>query len=161
MARNYKAEEERRNAKARARGFSSRAQERRVRRQNEEWSDKHASQAIAQWSPETNREDEYAKAYYDAFVNPKTSFRSLRKGKTTTPEIYHYFVNVMHYMSSEEYDQKYGAYVDNWHYTVHCRLNDGFSKKHYFTQEQAYEAAFRHAELRGPRHLCTVQRVKG
>jgi hypothetical protein len=160
MARNYQAEEEKRNAKARARGFSSRAQERRVKRQNEEWSDKHASQEIAKWRPRSNPEDDYTKAYYDAFVNPKTSFKSLRRGKSTTPEIYHYFVDVMHYMTSEEYDQKYGAYVSQWHYEVHCRLNDGFSRKLYFDQEDAYGAAIRHTEVRGPRHICTITRTK-
>lgn len=158
MARDYKAEEERRNAKSRAAGFSSRAQERRIRKENADWSSRHASQAIAKWKPK--RDSEYAKAYYDAFVNPKTSFKSLRKGKSTTPEIYNYFVNVMKYMTAEEYDQKYGAYVDQWIYSVRCRMSDGFSKKHFFDEEDAYHAAERHYEIRGKGHVCTITRVK-
>jgi hypothetical protein len=105
--RDYRAEEARRNERARAAGFTSRAQERSIRDRSQTWSNRHAERAISTY--ESGASAAWTRAYYDAFVNPETSFSSLTGGKRSTPEIRHFFVDVEEYMTPEEFDMKYGT----------------------------------------------------
>lgn len=104
--RDYRAEEARRNERARAAGFTSRAQERTIREKSQAWSNRHAVRSISTYSP--NASAAWTHAYYDAFVNPETSFSSLTGSRRSTPEIYHFLVEVEEYMTPEEYEMKYG-----------------------------------------------------
>lgn len=161
-ARDYKAEEAARNAKSKAAGFSSRAQERTARRKSKAWSDKHASSVIAKWN--LTRDSEYAKAYYDAFVNPLTGFHNLRNGKRTDEAIRHYFVDVMNYYTAVEYEGKYGQYVEEFIYRVKCHYSDGFSQQTYHQWDDAVRAAERHLRTKDragkPGHYCHITKEK-
>ena len=106
--RNYKAEEERRNERAKGAGFSSRAQERGIRAKSATWSRKHAEKSVAFYHPKWAAAK--VRAYYDAFVAPAsegTGFKSLTKTRRRTDAGKHWLVTVSGYMTSAEYDDRY------------------------------------------------------
>jgi hypothetical protein len=153
--RDYRAEEARRNQRSIAAGFRSRAQERRARELSKKWSDKHAVTEVAKYRPRTTAE--WAKAYYNAFVNPDT-YR-MRATQSGPPEaVRHYLVDVAHYYSPTEWDAKYGpgAADRNRFWRVTCVLKDKFSKRLFPSESSAVEAARDHALKRGYRHICTI-----
>jgi hypothetical protein len=103
--RDYKAEERRRNERAREAGFSSRAAERTARRKSATWSRLHANKPIAFYHPKWSSEK--VKAYYDAFVNPSTGFHAMRGPDRSdhTGALHRWFVDIMHYFSPDEWDR--------------------------------------------------------
>lgn len=102
--RDYKAEERRRNERAREAGFSSRAQERNIRRKSATWSRLHANKPVAFYHPKWSAEK--VRAYYDAFVNPSSGFHAMRTSRADTDGALHrWFVDMMHYYSPDEWDR--------------------------------------------------------
>lgn len=102
--RDYQAEERRRNERARAAGFTSRAQERTVRRRSAKWSREHAEKPVAfyhdKWSASKVR------AYYDAFVNPSKGFQNLGPSRTDRDgTLRRWFVDETHYFSAAEWER--------------------------------------------------------
>lgn len=105
--RNYKAEEQRRNERAKAAGFTTRAQERTARRKSAEWSRKHAEKPVAFYKPAWKSEK--VRAYYDAFVAPASGdgFKSLSKTRRRSEAAYRWLVTVSGYMTATEYEERY------------------------------------------------------
>ena len=129
--RDYRQEEQRRNELARERGFTSRAQlrnrvskgfaagrvtkapayeragftsqleYRKARKVAKAWSDHHSRQERSEYKPSELRDPTRFRAYYDAYPsNQGVRNRALRKQK-----LRHYLVDVMGYMTGEEFDR--------------------------------------------------------
>jgi hypothetical protein len=106
--RDYKAEEQARNRRARAAGFSSRAQERRVRNESARWSRQHAEKPVAFYQPRWSVDK--VKAYHEAFVKGPETFSSNTKARRGSDHQYHWLVTVTHYMTASEYEQRYNLH---------------------------------------------------
>src|SRR4051794_21825522 len=76
-----RASDARRNERAREAGLTGRSQESRIRRESAAWSQKHARSPIARYNPAWSAAD--VKAYHDAFVNPKSGFNALKRGRAS------------------------------------------------------------------------------
>lgn len=106
--RDYAAEERRRNERAKEAGFSSRAQERRVRKESATWSRKHAEKDVAFYQPKWSSQK--VKAYHDAFVKGPDTFSSNTKTRRGSDRQFHWLVTTTHYMTASEYDERYNLH---------------------------------------------------
>ena len=106
--RDYRAEERARNERAQAAGFSSRAQERRIRNEAAEWSARHAEKPVAFYQPRWDTEK--VKSYHEAFVKGAETFSSNTKARRGSDRQYHWLVTVTHYMTASEYEQRYSLH---------------------------------------------------
>lgn len=161
-ARDYKAEEARRNALAKERGFTSRGQQRRRietgkapaiqpyrlrkpqtieaqkfrlgsatkgveskgsnlpvfgsrrgdRERAEDWSDIYARSVAAQYLPDERPQGmskaAYTDAYMAAFVTGSERYVEVRRSGGSDA-LRHWFVDVIEYMTADEYESRYGA----------------------------------------------------
>ena len=129
--RDYRQEEQRRNELARERGFTSRAQlrnrvtkgvaegrpakvpayeragfasaseYRKARKGAKEWSRTHSHKERSRYTATELRDPARFRAYYDAYSDPDRKLRSAaRKAR-----LRHYLVDVMRYMTDEEFDR--------------------------------------------------------
>ena len=101
--RDYRAEEARRNERARAAGFATRAEERKIRQKSAKWSRESAEKAVAFYHPKWSASK--VRAYYDAYVDPKTNF-GLGKG-VHNPHTFRWLVTETGYMTANEYHERY------------------------------------------------------
>lgn len=160
--RDYKAEEARRNALAKARGFETRAKQRRAietgktaairptslrspktiaaqkfrlgfetkgierketilptfgnrfspSQRAEDWSDIYARSSAAQYTPDERpsgmSKEEYTDAYLAAFVRGEERYVTVRRSGGSEA-LRHWFVDVVGYMTADEYESRYGA----------------------------------------------------
>ena len=104
--RNYREEERRRNERARAEGFSSRAQERGVRRKAQAWSDKHSHTVDSRYRPKMPSSE--VAAYRDVYLSKDKGWRSMGRREAPPAAVKHWYVNVLRRYSSDEWDRKYG-----------------------------------------------------
>ena len=138
--RNYRAEEARRNELARARGFTSRGQQRRAIDRGVieplapertfiaralridsmmdnayDWSTAHAKHYEAMFRPQDAldhglSEGEYTRAYSKAFVEGNQRYGNVRR-RGGSPALRRWFVDTIHWYSPAEYEAKYEEHV--------------------------------------------------
>lgn len=119
--RDYRTEEARRNERARAAGFTSRAQMRAHRVSGIEsvardWSAQHSRKWISKFDPSQRMagvsRESYIRAYYNVYVRAGTGWRKPRDPDgDDAPDHYvkHWYVTIMGIFTSSEWDARYGA----------------------------------------------------
>ena len=123
--RNYKVEEQRRNERAKAKGFTSRGQQRKFKKavtteryhpvmrklaENPELAGFYPRTYMTMYSPEKAQAagiplDEYTKAYYFAFLAGPERYALARKHGSAA--LKHWFVDIAGVYTEAEYDEKY------------------------------------------------------
>ena len=78
----------------------------------EDWSDIYARSAAAQYSPDDRPDGmskaEYTEAYLAAFVRGEERYVNVRRSGGSEA-LRHWFVDVVGYMTADEYESRYGA----------------------------------------------------
>jgi len=79
---------------------------RRMRAECQRWSDNHSRKPTSRYDPSLT--DKQARAYYDAFINPKTRAWKIENGLDSLRD---WLVDEMGYYTDEEVDERYGIDV--------------------------------------------------